>query len=177
MPFGVSGTGVEVYTARVWIVNGAVVFFTAPGSVADFTSTNGGGFFTSVDSFLRVGYTAARSANGFLYLLGDSSTNYISGVTTSAATSTSLPVTNFTNQNSDPEIGTPYPGSVDVLGRNLVFANDWGVHVAYGNQVSKVSHDLNGVYNTVPSFGGFQLTAIQVHHFRPQGLDDPGADR
>ena len=157
MPFAVQGTGVETYSGRVWVINGPVLSWTAPGSVFDFSTANGGGNITSSDSFLRVGYTQLKQTNGFLYLIGDSSINYISGVQTSGVT----PTTTFTNQNADPEVGTPYPATVDVFGRNFVFANAFGVHVSYGAAVTKISEPLDGVFNTVANFAGFQLSACK----------------
>lgn len=159
MPFGISGDSVETYTSRVWVSNGAIVEFTAPGSPSDFTTADGGGTFTSTDSFLRVGFTQLRQSNGFLYLIADSSVNYISGVQTSAA---SPPVTTFTNQNADPEIGTPWPATVDVFSRNILFANAFGAHVSYGGAVTKISENLDGVYNTVPNFGGLTPSAAKA---------------
>lgn len=150
MPFGISGTAVETYVGRVWIVNGPVLTFSAPGSVTDFSTGNGGGNTTSSDSFLRVRYVQLLSTNGFLYLIADSSVNYISGVQTSG---TGPVTTTFSNQNADPEVGTPWPSTVGTLGRNILFANAFGVHVSYGAAVTKISEPLDGVYNTVANFG------------------------
>ena len=161
MPFGIQGNAVETYTGRVWVARGAKVFFTAPSNPSDFGSTNGGGSFTSRDSFLRVGYMELIQTNGFLYLLGDSSINYISGVQTGG----SPLVTTFTNQNADPEIGTPWAPTVDVFSRNILFANAFGVHVSYGGAVAKVSEALDGVYNTVPNFGDITPSATKATLF------------
>jgi hypothetical protein len=158
VPLGIGGTAVETYQGRVWIAQNATVYYSAPGSVTDFSSADGGGNFTSADSFLRVGYVALIQTNGFLYLIGDSSINYISGVQTSG----SPPVTTFTNQNADPEVGTPYPATVQVFGRNIVFANAWGAHISYGAAVTKISEALDGFYASVPNFAGQQLSAAKA---------------
>lgn len=158
-PYGIQGTNCETYSGYVWVANGATITYSAPGSVVNFSSADGGGNFTSVDSFLRVSYTQLRQSNGFLYLIADSSVNYISGVSTSSA---SPPVTTLTNQNADPEVGTPYAATVDVFSRNIVFANAFGAHVSYGAAVTKISEMLDGVYNTVPNFGGMQLSAAKA---------------
>lgn len=150
VPMGISGTAIEIYSGRVWIADGATINFSVAGSVTDFSTGDGGGSFTSSDSFLRVQFSALIQTNGFLYLIADSSINYISGVQTTG----SPPTTTFTNQNADPEIGTVWPGTVDVLSRNIIFANAFGVHVSYGAAVSKVSDPLDGVYNSVANFGG-----------------------
>lgn len=158
MPFGVKGSAVETYQSRAWIVDGSLLQFTAPESLGDFATSDGGGFAQSTDSFLRVRYIRPIQTNGFLYLIADSSINYISGVQTSGVPAT----TTYTNQNADPEIGTPYPDSIDVFSRNIVFANSFGVHVSYGGAVTKISEVLDGVYNSVPNFGGFQPSSAKA---------------
>ncbi|MDE2105456.1 MAG: hypothetical protein KGL39_49975 [Patescibacteria group bacterium] len=158
MPFGVSGQAAETYNSQVWISNLAQITFSAPGSVSNFATANGGGSFPSTDSFLRVSFTQPRQSNGFLYLIADSSVNYISGVQTSGSPA----VTTFTNQNADPEIGTPYAATVDVFSRNILFANAFGAHVSYGGAVTKISDNLDGVYNSVPNFGGFAPSAAKA---------------
>lgn len=155
MPTGIGGSAVETFAGRVWVARGATIFFTAPGSAIDFSTGNGGGDFSSTDSFLRVRYVSLKQTNGFLYLIADSSVNYISGVQTSG----SPPITTFTNQNVDPETGTPYSNTVVPYGRNIVFANSFGVHLLYGAAATKISDDLDGVYTTIPGFGGFEPTA------------------
>lgn len=158
MPYGISGHAVETYQGHVWVAKGPTIYFTAPGSFTDFATSTGGGNFTSSDSFLQIGFVQLISANGFLYLVADSSINYISGVQTSGTP----PTTTFTNQNADPEVGTPYPASVETFGREILFANAYGIQVCNGAQVSKVSKMLDGVYNTVADFGGLQLCSSKA---------------
>lgn len=158
MPFGIQGTALETYQSRVWVQEGEKISYTAPGSVTDFSTSNGGGSFSSTDSFLRVEFSQLVQSNGFLYLIADSSINAISGVSTSGTP----PTTTFTNQNIDPEIGTPYGASVDVFSRNIVFANAYGAHVSYGGAVTKISRELDGFYASVPGFAGQPLSAAKA---------------
>lgn len=158
MPFAISGSAIENYSGRVWIAGGPTVTYSAPGSISDFSSANGGGNFTSTDSFLRVAYTQLKATNGFLYLIGDSSVNYISNVTTTGSPA----VTTFTNQNADPQVGTPWPATLGVFGRNIVFANPFGVQISYGAAVTKISEPLDGVYNTVSNFAGVSPSSAQA---------------
>lgn len=160
MPSALGGNAIEIYTARVWIANAGRITFSLVGSVTDFTS-DGAGTFLSTDSFLRTKFVALRQANGFLYLVGDSSVNYISGVQTSGTPA----VTTFTNQNADAEVGSPWIKSVGVFGRNIMFANTWGVHVVYGAAITKVSEALDGVYTTAPNFGNIALSAAKATIF------------
>lgn len=158
MPTAVGGNSVEMYAGRVWIASNSSIIFSAPGSVNDFSTGSGGGSFSSTDSFLKVRFSQLKQTNGFLYLVADSSINYISGVQTTG----SPPSTTFTNQNADPEVGTPWPSSVTVFGRNIVFANAFGAHVSYGAAVTKISEALDGVYGTVPNFGGIVPSAAKA---------------
>ncbi len=158
VPLGIGGTAIEIYAGRVWIANGPTITFSKPGSIVDFSSGGGGGNFTSSDSFLRVGFTQLKQTNGFLYLIADSSVNYISGVQTSGTT----PITTFTNQNADPEAGTAWPSTVDVFNRNILFANAFGAQVSYGGAVTKISEMLDGVYNTVTNFGNITPSAAKA---------------
>lgn len=163
MPFGVSGTTVETYQARVWVSNGSAssntppknrTLFSSPQNPVDFG--DGGGVFQSFDSFLRVGYHSLKQANGFLYLIGDSSMNYLSSVTTtnsSSANTVATPITTINNQNVDPQIGTPWPASVQVFSRNIVFANSIGIFASTGGALEKISTPLDGFYASGPIFG------------------------
>lgn len=168
-PSAISGNFVETYQGHVWVLNGPNVLVSAPGSVSNFATSSGGVQFTSEDSFLKIGYVAAVQTNGFLFLIGDNSMNYISGVTT---TGTTPPTTTFTNNNSDPEVGTPYPASVTTLGQDILIANSTGVFVSSGGAFVKRSEPLDGVYNTVPAqqfntnpFEGFQLSSAKATIF------------
>lgn len=158
MPFGIKGTWVETYQSRVWVGDGAKISFTAPASVIDFATSSGGGTFTSRDSFLRIRYVQGKQSNGFLYLVADSSENYISGVQTSG----SPPTTTFTNQNADPQIGSPWAPTVGVYSRNILMANAFGVQVSYGGAVTKASEALDGFYASVPDFGNFIPSSAQA---------------
>lgn len=154
MPTGISGTAAEVYESRLWVAKGRRIQYTAPGTLSNFNSSSGGGAFESTDSFLRDSFTGLKQTNGFLFMIADSSMNYISGVTTSSGTSTSAPSTTFTNQNADPEIGSSWAPTIDVFSRNIIFANSYGVHVSYGGALTKVSDALDGIWGSVENFGG-----------------------
>lgn len=161
MPFGIQGTAVETYQGHVWVASGATVYYSAPGEVDNFATSDGGGNFTSTDSHLKVRFTQLIAANGFLYLIGDSSVNYISGVNTSGTP----PTTTFTQTDADIEVGSPYPQSVIAFGRNVLMSNSYGVHTVKGGAVNKVSEMLDGLFTSVDEFGGLQLSAAQATIF------------
>jgi hypothetical protein len=159
MPFGVVGNAIETYQSRIWIADGNRIFFTAPGSLVDFG--NGGGVFQVIDSNLQFSFKKLIQSNGFLYLIGDSAVYYISGVSTSAVSTTNpTPVTTFSFLNVDPQIGTPWPQSVQVMGRRIVFGNANGVYAIVGGAVEKVSDIVDNLfynmvhYSTTKPVGG-----------------------
>lgn len=151
MPIGIQGSTVEVYTNRIWVGDERKGYFTAPSSPSDFTPSNGAGAFQSNDSFQRVNYTSYKQTNGFLYLISDSSVNYIGGVQTTATAPVS---TVFNNLNVDPQIGSPWASSIQLFSRNIILANSFGVFVSYGGAVTKISGPLDGFYNSVIGVGG-----------------------
>lgn len=142
MPTGISGTCVETFLSRVWVGFGATFSFSAPGNGASFSGSLGGGTTPSSDSFLRREFTQIKQANGFLYLIADSSINVISNVQTSG----SPLLTTFNNQNVDPQVGTPWHNSVQAFGRGIVFANSSGVYALVGGAAEKVSDQLDGLF-------------------------------
>lgn len=142
MPSGVSGSSIEIYQGHVWVGNGNKVTFSAPSNGADFATSDGGGTFTSTDSFLRNTYMQLRQANGFLYLFGDSSVNVISNVQSAGSPVT----TTFNNQNVDPQVGTPWHNSVQAFGRGLIYANTTGVFRLFGGAAEKISDPLDGLF-------------------------------
>lgn len=153
MPFGVSGTWIEIYQGHAWIGNGAAVavfppkgrvIYSAGGSPVNFGGD--GGAFLDTNSFARVGYHSGHQVNGFLYLIGDSSLDYISNVQTPSTPTPSE--TSFNNQNADPQIGSSWPSSSIVYSRNIWFANTIGIYISAGGSVSKISLPLDGIYAT-----------------------------
>lgn len=145
MPTGIKGTSAEIYQSRVSVLNGATWYLTAAGNGTAFATSLGGVLTKSSDSFLRDRYVAARQANGFLYLWGDSSVNVVSNVQTSGSPST----TTFTNTNVDPQIGTPWRDSVVPFGRGLVFANTSGIYTMFGGAVQRVSPAMDTLFETL----------------------------
>jgi hypothetical protein len=142
MPTGLSGTALEVYQGHVWIINGATTTFSAPSNFALFATANGGGSFTSTDGFLRQNFVNIRQANGFLYILGDSSVNVISNVQTTGTT----PTTTFNNQNADPQNGLGWRDALVAFGRSLVYANQTGVYALFGGAAEKISHKIDSLF-------------------------------
>lgn len=158
MPVGVSGTAIENYQNRVWIINGAVTTFGAPSSVSNFSTASGGGSFTSNDGFLRTAFYNLKQANSYLYTFADSSINSINNVTTTGSPAT----TTFNNLNVDPQVGTPWRDSVSAFGRSLSVGNSSGFYFMYGGAAEKISTQLDGIFAsaTLPATGNGIPSAI-----------------
>lgn len=142
MPFGINGSTVETYQSRVWVGDGTKGHFTAAASTSNFATSAGGGSYPATESFLREKIVRFFQSNGFLYQIGDSSINVISNVQTAGQP----PSTTFNNANVDPQVGTPWPNTVQAFGRALVFANPLGVYALYGGAAEKVSDGLDGLF-------------------------------
>lgn len=151
MPFGVSGDSIETYQSQVWVQHphqtgtvptGGVRLSSAPGSVTDFATSDGGLDETNTDRFLRARYTAIRQANGFLYPFGDSSVGVISNVQVQG----NAPTKTLTSQNTDPQTGTNWRDSIQDFSRTIVFANPFGVYGLFGGAVTKLSGKMDRVF-------------------------------
>src|SRR5579863_175910 len=151
MPFGVSGTSIETFLQRVWLPfpnhqgpqqNGGVFLVSAPESLTDFATSDGGLLFTSTDRFLRANFVNIRQSNGYLYPMGDSSIDVISNVNTSGSPVT----TTFNFQNVDPQIGATWRDSVQDFSTTILFANTLGVFGVYGGRAVKVSKDMDDIF-------------------------------
>ena len=99
MPYGISGSAMETFLSRVWIVNpatqpfstippGNLWFYSAPGSIWDFATSDGGGSSVNTDSFLQTQYVNVRQSSGYLYFFGNGSVSVLSNVNTSGSPAT-----------------------------------------------------------------------------------------
>lgn len=167
MPFGVSGTSLETYQSRVWIGypnqqgkenNGGTFLVSAPDSLTDFATSDGGDIFTNTDRFLRQNYTFLRQTSNFLYATGDSSVSVISNVQTQG----SPPSTTFSYQNSDPQIGSSWPNTAQDFSNTILFGNAFGVYGIYGGSVRKVSEKVDELFTNAvlpPAAGALTPTS------------------
>lgn len=176
MPFGISGTSIETFQQRVWLCfpfqsshgngvqqNGEIINISAPGSFSDFATSDGGLTFTNTDSFLRSQYINIKQSNGYLYPMGDSSVSVISNVQTSGNPST----TTFNYQNTDPQTGVAWRDSVQAYSRTILFANPFGVFGLYGGAVTKISKNMDNIFNNAvfPAAGGVTPTSALANIF------------
>ena len=176
MPFGISGTSIETFQSRVWLCypnqavsgngiqqNGEIINISAPGSFSDFATSDGGLQFINSDSFLRSQYINIKQSNGYLYPMGDSSVSVISNVQTSG----NPPSTTFNYQNTDPQTGVAWRDSVQAYSRTILFANPFGVFGLYGGAVTKISKNMDNIFNNAvfPAAGGVVPTSAVANIF------------
>jgi len=176
MPYGISGTSIETFQSRVWLCfpyqssagsgvqqNGSIINVSAPGSFSDFATGDGGVQFRNTDSFLRAQYVNIKQSNGYLYPMGDSSVSVISNVQTSGSPSS----TTFNYQNTDPQTGVAWRDSVQAYSRTLLFANPFGVFGLYGGAVTKISKNMDNIFNNAvfPAAGGVVPTSAVANIF------------
>lgn len=151
MPFGVSGSAIETFLSRVWLTfpyqptgisNGGAMLVSAPESLVDFATSDGGLLFINTGRFLRAQYMLLRQSSGYLYPFGDSSVDVISNVQTAGNPST----TTFTYQNADPQNGAAWRDTAQDFGRGILFANPNGVHRLYGGAVNRASSKIDNIF-------------------------------
>lgn len=178
MPYGVSGSAMETYLSRVWIVNPAQQQFTtlppggdwqvsAPGSLTDFATSDGGVQAVNADSFLQVQYTNVHQSSGYLYFFGDGSVSVVSNVSTAQASGSTVVSTQYNYQNVDPQSGTPWRDTLQDFGRSSIVTNSTGVYGLYGGTLSKISGKLDQLFTPAtqgglfvpPSAGGITPTS------------------
>lgn len=153
MPYGVSGAAIESYASRAWFAHphqktsykktGDVLNISAPSNLSNFATSSGGLIYTSNSPVLRSAYTALKTVGDFLYVIGDSSVDVISNVQTNGNPSS----TTFNENNTDPQIGTSWPYTVQDFSRTALFANALGVYGLYGGSVTKVSEKMDDIFS------------------------------
>jgi hypothetical protein len=194
MPFGISGSAMETFLSRVWIINpadspfsqtppGNLYSFSAAGSVVDFSTSGGGGNAINTDAFLQRTYVSVRQSSGYLYFFGDGSISVVSNVNSSGTPT----VTTYNYQNVDPQSGLSWRDSIQDFGRALVIANETGIYGLYGGSVTNISANIAQLFNNAvwPSRGGVTPSSATAtifntkHYLNLMTLLDPdtGASR
>lgn len=145
----VKGNTIDVFSGRVWwaSLNAAgayrILNFTGTQGIDDINPANAAGSTTISDSDLVHGITVIRNRNNFLYIFGDQSIKQIGSITVSS----SITLFNILTLASD--VGTTLPMTVQSYNRIVVFANKSGVWGIFGATVSKISDDLDGIFQLI----------------------------
>jgi hypothetical protein len=144
MPTGINGVSIDTYQNRAFIVGGTKRYMSGASNAANFSANNDGDITTSYDANLTKNYTHVVSAAGYVYIFADSSTWNISGI--QSTTSGSNTTATYQYSNTDPQTGTAFTNSVQVLGRAICFVNTNGVYALLGNTAVKISNELDGIW-------------------------------
>jgi hypothetical protein len=180
MPFGVSGSALETFLSRIWIVNpapsptsilppGGNWQVSAPGSLTDFATSDGAVDALNTDAFLQTQYTNVRQSSGYLYFFGDGSVSVVSNVNTSGSPVT----TTYNYQNVDPQAGAQWRDSLQDFSRSTIIANATGVYGLYGGAATKISGKLDQLFTSAvfpPAAGAITpvsavATIFNVKHY------------
>lgn len=142
-----SGTDIAVFSNRVWIVSGRILYFSAAD---DYTATgwaagSGTGFTNLTDSTIRSDVQRLFAANGYLYIFGLTSVNVISDVRVPSGGTTPI----FTNLNIQSIVGSDQPASVFTWGRTLMFGTRYGAHGIDGVEAARVSAKIDGIWQNI----------------------------
>ena len=120
---------------------GGNIMTSAPGSMSDFATSDGGSQFVANEPFLRQQYYNAKQAQGYLYTFADSAVDVISNVQTSGSTTT------FNYQNVDPQEGTVWRDTAQYYGLSVLYGNPTGVFGLYGGAVKVLSRKLTDLFD------------------------------
>ena len=161
MPFGISGSAIETFLNRVWLVapysatnlaNSGTILISAPQSLSDFATSDGGLIYVSNEPFLRTMYVNIKQSNGYLYPFGDTAVDVISNVQTGGSPTT----TTFSYQNVDPQTSVDWRDTAQYFGLSVLFANQTGAFGLYGGAVKKISKKVTQLFQSAvfPASGG-----------------------
>lgn len=152
------GQAVATFSARVWVGNGRLVSYSAPDSWFDFSAANAGGSFIIDDETLEGNVNQLVSANGFLYIVGNTSFDIVSDVRVVAG---SPPITVFSRVNISPQIGSQFRQTNPVIpfGKSLLWSARFGVYSLLGSTPQKISEKLDLLMKAVTLSGGQFLGA------------------
>jgi hypothetical protein len=145
----VKGNTIDVFAGRVWWASqnaaGAyrILNFTGTAGYDDTNPANAAGSSTITDSDLAHNITGIRNRNNFLYIFGDESIKQIGSITVSGS------VTLFNILTVASDVGTSFLMTIQSYNRIVVFANKNGVWGIFGATVSKISDDLDGIFQLV----------------------------
>lgn len=151
MPFIVNGACIETFSTRVWLANtyspanqnGGVIVTSAPDSLSDFATSDGGNQFVANEPFLREQYVNLKQAQGYLYTFADTAVDVISNVQTSGSPLS----TTFNYQNVDPQEGIAWRDTAQYFGLSVLYANPTGTYGLYGGAVKNISRKMTDIFD------------------------------
>lgn len=181
MPSGLPGIyALEVYKQRLWVMGQTVISFSGPSNGADFSASGGGGSFGYFGDQLTVSYTDLAHTAGFLYVFGDSCTDWISNpqllgaaksTTTIAIPGVYQPMTTeFSYSNYNPQIGQRFFRSVGAWLQALAVFDRAGAYIVSGDsQMVWLTQKVTNTWDTLDATP-FEPTCAPVHVFGQRWL-------
>ena len=131
------GTTIAVWTGRVFIGNGRVLNYSAPGSYTDFTALSGGGYLTITNTNLKQQISKLIPYQDSLYIVGDHAIIALTGTTISSTPSSWYQMEIFNR------LGVLYPQMLVNFNNTLFLGNEFGVWEVASTQSQKVDYALD----------------------------------
>jgi len=143
---------VATFAGRVWVANNRTVSYSAPDSWFDFSAATAGGSFVIDDETLEGSVTQLLAANGFLYIVGNTSVDTLSDVRVIAG---SPPITAFSRVNISPQIGSQFTQKNPIIpfGKSLLWSARFGMYSLLGSTTRKISDKLDLLMKAVTDSG------------------------
>lgn len=159
-------TTLAVAFSRVWLAQGNVLIVTGTGSSTfgsfydDFATGDASVTTTITDTDLVHEIVGLRYLEGYLYILGDGSVKFVSGITVSSG------VTNFTITPLTSDQGTTFRDSIVSFNRLVLFANQVGVYAVFGASVEKISDAMDGVFQKIDFSQPISAALVDLNNIR-----------
>lgn len=138
-PFVIHGTTLAIFEGRVWIAKTRQLQYTGTTGYDDVDEGNAAGITILQDADLVHEIVALRSANNFLFIIGDQSVKQIGTVSVSGT------ITNFKITTLSSDQGTLQRDSVTSYNRLLSFTNRVGTYAVFGASLEKISSPMDGI--------------------------------
>lgn len=141
-----SGNAIAVYSSRVWIAQGRVLYCSGVDdySGTNWTAANGAAATNLTDPSVRSTIVRLIPANEYLYVF--TVTGIIGIYNVQVPTGANPPTPVFTMQPLQSLIGSDQPASVIPYDRNIMFASRYGIHTVLGVDAPKISSDIDGTW-------------------------------
>lgn len=133
----IKGFSIGVWEGRVFGGSNETINYSAPGSFIDFTSKNGGGFFTVAISSLKQSIYKILPYMDSLYMIGDHAIVAFTGTTISNDPNNWYMTVLFNN------MGTFYPNSVVNFNNVIYLRNEYGLWTIESTQSKKFSYKID----------------------------------
>jgi hypothetical protein len=172
MPSGLPGIYMmEVYLERMFVGGQTVISMSGSTNAADFSASGGGGSWGYTGDQLTVSYTDMVASNGWLYVFGDSMTNYVSGLQLVGAVTAigTIYTSQFNYANINPQIGHRYFRPVALWLESVVVFDGAGIFLLSQQTYVWLSAKLTNLIRTVQS-DSFQPTMTTCHIFGQRWL-------